>query len=272
MQPEIAATEVNNLTPSGQPRRTAANPRGERVFFSGMAVLFLVTVFFGFAQTYYLFGLVEFPHWKRALAPPHPLIVHIHGIVLSLWFLVLIAQTSLVAAHRVRLHKRLGLAGFALACLVMLVSFATLCEHLARAFPPGDPRIAGEGGGSFETIFELIIFAVLVYFGYRYRSNPAAHKRLMLIATINLLPPALTRWPVLIHGNFNFALIVTYGLVLVIVMYDLLARRRVHPATLGAGLFYVALRNPLLISIVSDNRTWWLHLAIRAQNLGRHLY
>lgn len=272
MQPETAATQVNNLTLSGQPTRTAANPRVERLFFSGMAVLFLVTVFFGFAQTYYLYGLVDFPHWKRAFAPPHPLIVHIHGIVLSLWFLLLIAQTSLVAAHRVRLHKRLGLAGFALACLVVLVSFAVDCEHLARAYPPGDPRIAGKAGGSFEVIFELIIFAVLVYFGYRYRSHPAAHKRLMLIATINLLPPALARWPVLIHGNFNVALGVTYGLVLVIVMYDLLARGKVHPATLGAGLFYVALRNPLLISIVSDNRTWWLRLAIRAQNLGRHLY
>ena len=263
---------VNDQPGPGRAVRTPARLRREHIFFSGMAVVFLGAVFFGFAQTYYLYGLVAFPAWKKAFAPPHPPLVQIHGVVLSAWILLLVVQTTLVAAHRVRLHKRLGMAGFVLACLVVLVSFGTLCEHLARAFPYGDPRIAGRGGGSFLTAFDLIVFSVLVFFGYRYRSSPPTHKRLMLIATIAILPPALTRWPVLIHGHSQISVNVTYGLLLLVAVYDLLSTRRVHPATIGGGLFHVALRNRPLHAFLASNTTWWLHLAMHAQNLGRHLY
>ena len=71
-------------------------------------MLILAPVFLGFARSYYLAGLFK--------APLPNLIVHIHGAVFSSWILLLIAQTSLVAAGRVDLHRRLGPLGFALAC------------------------------------------------------------------------------------------------------------------------------------------------------------
>ena len=80
-----------------------SNRRFENLFFSGMAVLILATVFLGFARTYYLAGLFK--------APLPNLIIHIHGAVFSSWILLLFAQTSLVAAGRVDLHRRLGPAG-----------------------------------------------------------------------------------------------------------------------------------------------------------------
>ena len=49
--------------------------RFENLFFSGMAVLILATVFLGFARTYYLAGLFK--------APLPNLIIHIHGAVKS---------------------------------------------------------------------------------------------------------------------------------------------------------------------------------------------
>src|SRR5947208_3542901 len=87
------------------------NHRLENLFFSGMAVLILGTVFLGSARSYYLAGVFK--------APLPNLIVHIHGAVFSSWILLLIAQTSLVAAGRTDLHRRLGLLGFALACVVV---------------------------------------------------------------------------------------------------------------------------------------------------------
>jgi len=74
--------------------------RFDDLFFPGMAVLLLATVFFGFARTYYLAGVFR--------APLPNLLVHIHGAVFSAWILLLIAQTSLVASGRVDLHRRLG--------------------------------------------------------------------------------------------------------------------------------------------------------------------
>ena len=103
------------------------NHRLENLFFSGMAVLILGTVFLGFARSYYLAGVFK--------APLPNLIVHIHGAVFSSWILLLIAQTSLVAAGRTDLHRRLGLLGFALACVVVILGLlaATRMSRLCAA-------------------------------------------------------------------------------------------------------------------------------------------
>ena len=65
--------------------------RYDKLFFPGAAVVILVTVFLGFARTYYLAGVF------RAQLPN--LLVHIHGAVFSLWILLLILQTSLIASE-----------------------------------------------------------------------------------------------------------------------------------------------------------------------------
>jgi hypothetical protein len=53
----------------------------ENLFFSSMAVLILVTVFVGFARTYYLAGVFK--------ADPLPPLLHIHGAVFSSWIVLL---------------------------------------------------------------------------------------------------------------------------------------------------------------------------------------
>jgi hypothetical protein len=80
--------------------------RSDNLFFSGMAVIVLASVFVGFAHTYYLAGVFK--------APLPNLLVHIHGAVFSCWILLLIVQTSLVAAGRVDAHRRLGTIGLRL--------------------------------------------------------------------------------------------------------------------------------------------------------------
>jgi hypothetical protein len=78
-----------------------------------MAVLILATVFAGFAPSYYFAGIFRAPLPSR--------IIHVHGAVFSCWILLLITQTSLVSAGRVDVHRRLGIAGFVLACLMVVV-------------------------------------------------------------------------------------------------------------------------------------------------------
>ena len=77
-----------------------------------MALLILGTVFLGFAHSYYLAGIFR--------APLPSLIVHINGAVFSCWILLFITQICLVSAGRVDIHRRLGLVGFLLACLLVV--------------------------------------------------------------------------------------------------------------------------------------------------------
>jgi uncharacterized membrane protein YozB (DUF420 family) len=82
-------------------------------------------------------------------APPPNLLIHIHGVVFSCWILLLIVQTSLISAGRVDLHRRLGLVGFALACLVVILGLLAATDSLARHFAPGE---AGMRARAFYTV------------------------------------------------------------------------------------------------------------------------
>jgi hypothetical protein len=87
-------------------------------FFASMARLILLTVFIGFARTYYLAGVFH--------APLPSLLVHFHGAIFTYWVLLFIAQITLVSAGRIRWNMRRGIFGVILAVLMVLVGFATL--------------------------------------------------------------------------------------------------------------------------------------------------
>ena len=73
--------------------------RRERLFYMGMGLAFVVTVFAGFAPTFYL----------RPYFQSEPLIplLRLHGFVFSLWLVLLVTQTALVATNRTRIHRKL---------------------------------------------------------------------------------------------------------------------------------------------------------------------
>jgi hypothetical protein len=238
-----------------------SNRRFENLFFSGMAVLILATVFLGFSRTYYLAGGFR--------APLPNQIIHIHGAVFSCWILLLFAQTSLVAAGRVDLHRRLGMLGFGLACLVVILGLLASTDSLARNFVAGE---SGVGARAFYAIplADMLVFLTLIYFAFRERFNPAAHKRLILIATITLLDAAFVRWPIpAAWWGLLMAQMCCYALLLLLIGYDLWSRGKVQRVTLWASAFVIVLQQ--LSSQVG--RTFpWQSFASHVQNLARSFY
>jgi len=158
--------------------------RFDHLFFSGIAILLAAAVFAGFARTYYLAGVFR--------APLPSLIIHLHGAAFSIWIVLLVTQTLLVSARRVDIHRRLGLAAFFWACVMIVLGLLAATDALARgAGPPGrDPK-------AFFAIpiGDMSIFATLIFFSYRNRLNPSVHKRLLIIATVGLSVAAINRWP-----------------------------------------------------------------------------
>src|SRR5580692_6537267 len=154
--------------PSSTARLVTGAPgrRFDHLFFSGMALLLLVTVFVGFARSYYLAGVF--------LAPLPSLIIHLHGAAFSCWILLLVTQTSLVAAGRTDLHRRLGITGFFLASLMLILGVLAATDSLVRHAGPPDRDVLAF---YIVPLSNVGIFAVLVFFAFRARSNPSAHKR-----------------------------------------------------------------------------------------------
>lgn len=215
--------------------QTLAAQRHDRFFFSGMALLLLVTVFVGFAPTYYLAGIVPAPEPGRLNLPSA--IVRLHAVVATAWMLLFAAQVSLVAAHRVHLHRRLGSLGFLLACAMVATGLLAGADTLARNVPPG-PGLA-------ELLFivncsMVAVFAVMMAFAYRMRTIPPAHKRLILMANIALLFAPLIRFPLtLLYLDIPAATRASYLFLLPILLYDWWSTRSIHRVTLWASVFLV---------------------------------
>ena len=230
--------------------------RTDNYFFSGMAFLLLLTVFVGFAHTYFVAGVFR--------APLPSVLVHIHGAVFSCWILLLITQVLLVSARRVDIHRKLGLFGFGLACL-MVVGVLTASALLLRGVSP----VPVFDAKTFYVIpmSDMVVFATLILCAYRYRSNPAAHKRLILLATIAIMDAFTGRPPfaaITAHKYFDSVFCLTF--LLLLVGYDLWSTRKVDRATIWGGLMMIIMEQ---VRVPIGLGGGWHAFATWAQNVSR---
>jgi hypothetical protein len=221
-----------NAAVAAQAPGKARLPAASR-FFPAMAALLLVLVVLGFSQTFYLRAFFE----VRPIAP----LVWLHGFALTAWFVGLVLQTALVSARRLGIHRRVGWAFAVLAIVVVAtgvwITLGTVPAMSATGFNADAvqtlaPRIAW-GNYSSALTFALLVGAAILS-----RRHSQAHKRLMLLASIAIMSPALARilrWPVFgpeLNDNFVVAAIVgVFVLAGVVAAHDVVTRRRLHPAT-----------------------------------------
>ena len=245
----VARTDRLNL-PGTLPRR-----RYDHIFFSATSLLILITVFVGFAPTYYFAGLYRAP-------VPSP-IIHFHAAAFTCWILLLIAQTSLISAGRVAIHRRLGIAGFLLACAMVVLGLLAATNALVRGFGPkgGDPK------AFFVTpVTDMLVFSVLVAAAFYQRFNPMAHKRIIIAATVALMTAPIARWHVaVVHHNARHAELFSYLFLLFLLTYDLWSLRRIHRATLWASAFLIFMQQ---ISVHIGRTAAWHTFASWVQSLA----
>lgn len=220
----------------------------DRKFFTAISLAFVAVTFIGFAPTYYLRGLSSQP----ALSP----LVHLHGVLMSGWILLVAAQTGLVAMRRMDLHRSLGVAGFGLAVSMMVVSYLTALSAVHRGTLPLSFLIVPMGA-LIVPMGALIVFPVLIGAAFLLRRRGDYHKRLVFIATTELMNAAVDRLPGVAREWTPFY-IGTDVFLLALVIYDLATLRRLHPATLWGGLFLVTLQ---VARVTLMNTSGWLATA-----------
>ncbi len=212
--------------------------------YLGASLIFLALVFWTFARTFYLqpfFG-----------SPPLSALLHIHGAVMTGWVALLVAQTSLIAVHRVQWHRRLGVFGAVWAALVVLYGSITTLHAAAREVRGHTDFAASQVVITSLDLLQMLFFAGFVAIAIWQRQRPDYHKRLMLLTIACMLPDALARLPVSFmtgatEAELNLRIMVGLDVfVLVCVGLDTLRHRRLHPAfawgaLLFVGAFHVAL-------------------------------
>lgn len=213
-----------------------------------MALAILAAIALGFARTFFLR-----PWFPEVPAPPETFFIF-HGAAFAAWVLLLVVQPSLVASGRADLHRAIGKLGVALAATMVALGVigALIAARRATGFV-GIPM----PGVQFLIVplFDMVLFASFVTMAIARRDDPQAHKRLMVLATLNLVTAAVARWPFdIMQGGPPVFFGLTDAFLVPLVVWDLVTRRRLHPVTLWGGLLIIV-SQPLRL-LLSGTEAW----------------
>ena len=195
--------------------------RTDDTYFVGISIAMLITVVAGFSRSYFFKGMF--------FAPLPNILIHIHGAIFSSWVILFVVQTVLVARRDIRLHRNLGYAGAVIAALMVILGIAATLWSVSQGHTPSiftpSMFLALNGLG-------ILYFGTFVAWAVVKRNQPASHKRLMLFATFNLLPPATTRlFTVIFHAPaLNTVTLIAF--ILSVLVFDVIVRRKPYAITI----------------------------------------
>ncbi len=269
----VSTTEASLKIPGREVRRFAPYHKWDRNFFLLWVALIWLGIISGFGR--------EIAAQIESHRPAPPLIVPIHAAVFLGWLVLLTAQVLLIRSRRVDIHRRLGVVGMALAVLVVILGTAVALTIA---------RLQFRAGGTVTPVLsvqtaDMLAFAGLSGAAFLLLKQPAAHKRLILLATLYISDAGFARllgfggiplpwlsdvlhrggggslgyfWPDMAAFCLaNDALILGLG------VYDWITRRRLHPAYI-AGVAYIAVLQLLEVAFMVDP-LWrlWKPAAVR---------
>jgi hypothetical protein len=215
-----------------------------RYFYLCMSLLLAALVILGFSRTVN----ANLFHGN----PPRPLLLWIHGAAFSTWILFFIAQSALVRARKVSVHRLLGWFGAALATLMVVLGLA-----IAVVMGRFDIRVLHQKDvAAFLSVpfADMLIFGSCIALAIYWRKKPEYHRRLIFIASCQLMDAAIGRFDFMFNHNLFFAALDC--LIALGMLRDWLVDTRVHKVYLYA-LPSLLVVQTLAIYAWRVNPPWW---------------
>lgn len=214
--------------------------------------------YFYLCMSFALAGLVVwgFSHTVNAnllhANPPRPLLLWVHGAVFSTWMVFFVAQSLLVRVRKVSIHRLLGWFGAGLATVMVVLGF-TIAVVMTRF----DTRVLQQKGvESFLSVpfTDMILFGSFMALAIYWRKKPEYHRRLMFIATCQLMDAAIGRFDFMFNHNLFYPALDV--LVVLGMMRDWVVDGRVHKVYLYA-LPSIIIVQGLSMYAWRINPAWW---------------
>ena len=237
----------------------AARIGSDRLFYTSMGLAIAAVTFWGFSASYYLSPWLTAPPTTPDWTP----LLALHGGVFTAWMVLMVGQPMLVASRNLRLHRRLGYAGAAIATAMVVVGNITAIVAMEGGFRGlGDPMV-------FYAVpfFAINSFAVAVLLAILWRNRAETHKRLILLANVGILGAAVARIPLdAIQAGAPFTFIFGPNLITLAGMfYDWRRRGRIHRVWIWGGLAMLASQVAMLAVMGTG---WWHAFAETMASLG----
>jgi len=230
------------------------NTNREHQFFFAYTIFLLAIVFIGFTPSLFLRPAFD--------TPPIPFYLHLHGGILTGWFVWLVAQAWLIRTKNPALHRKLGYFAATYGLVVVFGSLMATLNVVSRDMGLGitldvdmsdiDPALGS--GITYLTFITAVIwnnitavctFAVLIIAAVYFRSSPDIHKRLLLVASVSIIGPALariSRLEILGGEQGPFIPLAALSLLLAILVYDFSAIKKLHKTSLAAIVYAISLK------------------------------
>ena len=226
--------------------QTIAIPRARtRGFYVTLAVLVAALALAGFWRSY--FGSLLTGNVVETLP-----LVHFHITVYVGWLALFIAQAAFAAAGRIDLHAKVGRFavgyGWFVVAIGLLVGFGMFVIRV-RAGAEAEAI-----GRLFGPVLDMLVFAPLFAAAVHYRGKPELHKRLMILAMVTLLVPAVSRMRAFMPSLVLVQLVWSVPILLAMA-YDYAKRRLVHPIYVF-GLVLLLVESPAVRAAARASEPW----------------
>lgn len=242
----------------------------DRWIYVVTAASFIVIALAGFVPD----SLTKIAAVGSAKRPPFPAVMHVHAVLMASFLLLLLTQTWLAATGRIARHRRLGMLAAVLVpaivatgvILVPTIYHETL--HALQTAPPGmraklQTILARKENIALVQLRMGILFPLFLVTALVARSrDPSFHKRMILLATVVLLPPAIDRieW---LPSTFPASFVATECYVLLAIaplfVWDVWRSGHVH----RAYLVWLAISAPFAVALHALWDTPWWHATAR---------
>jgi hypothetical protein len=215
-----------------------------RYFYLCMSLVLAAVVIVGFSRT----ANANLFHAN----PPRPLLLWIHGAVFSMWVVFFIAQSALVRARKVSVHRLLGWFGAGLAA-VMVVLGGTVAVVMSRF---DTVVLHQKDADAFLSVpfTDILIFGSFIAMAIYWRKKPEFHRRLMFIASCALMDAPIGRFDFMFnHSLFHIPLdcLIVLGM-----LRDWVVDKRVHKVYLYALPSLIVVQSLAIYAWRIDPK-WW---------------
>jgi hypothetical protein len=205
----------------------------------------MIGIQWGFYRTY----TSEFPNFINKT-----ITIHVHGVLLMMWMILLIVQPLLINTGRTQLHRTIGKVSWVLGPLIIVSMFLVGRGSYGRSignFP--EKEILATMVLDIRGYLTFAIFWALAMF---YRKNSASHMRYMIATGMLAIGPGIGRGLISSGVAFPTALAITDVLDLVIVGtllgFDIYRKKNYKPFLV---VFIVFLIGAILWQ-VKDGAAW----------------
>lgn len=212
--------------------------------------IFIILIMFGIQWGFYKHYTSEFPNFIDKTV-----IIHVHGMLLMMWLVLLIVQPLLISSGRAKLHRTIGKISYVLGPLIIITMFLVGRGSYLRSV-----GVVTEKENLATMVLDIrgfITFAIFWALAMSYRKVPASHMRYMIATGMIGIGPGVGRGLINSFGlDIGSALTITDVVVLAIVGfllgYDIYRKKNYKPFLV---VFIVFLIGSILWQ-VRDSEAW----------------